>query len=258
MSGSPPAYPEGVRSVCGWERWERIRAVVVMLSAVLAATALALLVIASTRGTSEAQVVWFTAVAAGLALAAFVGVVVTVVVAMPGYHELRKQQLAVPRLLVRFQFPESDGTWRDVEPESTTVVRRGEFETRVRVHNAGDAVLRWGILNIQSLIDCPITAIDERPKSHYTAKTPFESGELVTGQSVPCNATVAERDFPPVHDFLYVVKVSPPTAGRWPLAAVLDGYPGPPEVDRASTRIYVEVPEKRWLRRERLPAARAR
>jgi hypothetical protein len=198
-----------------------------------------LLVIASTRPSVDERNMWFTAIAAGLALLGLLAAGAAVYFALPSYRELVDRERARPLPELRFQVPYgASGEWRDVPHDTTVRVNHRDFSARVIVHNAGDAVLRWGILNIQVPVDCNIAPL-ESDAGRHRATTPFVSGELRPGETVSCSATVAERDFPPVHDFIYVVRVTPPKAGTWPLAAVLDGYPAV----RGWTRIDVEVPD---------------
>jgi hypothetical protein len=223
-----------------WWTLDRIRQLLVAIGALVLLVGVALLAIAATRPTGEEQTVWFTAIAATLALVGLLAVGATVYFALPSYRELVDRERARPVPKIQFQLVDRDGSWFDIAHESINAVPRGGFEMRLLVHNAGDAVLRWGILNIQVPIECGIEVAEpERPgRVFFTARTPYASGDLYDGETVPCNCAVAERDYPPVHAFMYRVNVTPRSAGQWPVAAVLEGYP----YVKGFARIYLDVP----------------
>jgi hypothetical protein len=197
---------------------------------------------AATRPHANDRAAWFTGIAAVVALLGLIAAGAAVYFALPGYRELVNQQSAKADMRLTFQLPDpkDSETWTDVPAESTAQVNTRDFLARVIVHNAGDAVLQWGILNIQVPIACTIQPLDASAHKHHAQSvTPMVSGQLFDGETVPCNATIAERDFPPVHAFIYNVRIAamgPATV--WPIAAVLDGFPG----ERAWVRINIEMP----------------
>lgn len=201
----------------------------------------AALVAAGSQSHLDEQAVWFTAIAAAVALVGLLAAGAAVYFAIPGYRDLRKQQRARPLPKVRFQFPdEHTGRWSDAAPDMPVARSTLKFSARVIVENLGDAVLQWGILNIQAPTVCSIESAEGDSSGHHRSPTPFASQELYPGKICDCNATVVERDFPPTHSFIYNVNVTAPAPGRWPLAAVLDGYPAV----RGWTRIEVLVGEE--------------
>jgi hypothetical protein len=192
---------------------------------------------------------WFAAIAAG---AAVVGLAlaletvrqarVAVRQARPGYEEIVRRQAERPRMTMTLQvIPariEAQGEFTTVSMNERTLVQDRRFDIRIILHNEGDGVLRWGILNIQVPWDCSIEPDDDERKGHYVSRSTGDSGELEPGRVVPCHFTVAERDFPPGHHFLYHAHVSTGTQGVWPIAAVLDGYPK----IRVWTRAEIQTP----------------
>jgi hypothetical protein len=216
--------------------WRKIRAVLVTLGlALVLGGFVAAFAIAMTKPADEAAA-WFAAIAAAIGL-------IAVAVAFPAYRELRRRQREHPDMQVTIQVvparTEAAGLFVSLAMNEQVRVPNHNCDIRVLIHNAGDGVFRWGVLNIQAPIDCVIEPRDPSPKTHYRSTTPGDSAELQPGQTVPCNFTVAERNFPPGHHFLYHVTVIPPHAGTWPIAAVLDGYPGP----RAWTRAEIVTPK---------------
>jgi hypothetical protein len=190
------------------------------------------LAVAVTRHSAHEQNVWFAATGVAIGGLALIAAVVGVYLALPGYRDLVKaaRQHAVPTLRMQVRTEDAQD-WENVTPDA--VVRRphGPFYVRVIVHNDGDAVLRWAILNIQVPSTCGIEVLgeDHWPR-HFRVWTEGTSGELYPERATPCWFTAAERDFPPVHDFLYPVTVHPPgDPGVFPVAAVLDSWNAPRE-----------------------------
>lgn len=209
--------------------------------AIVASVFLAAAVLAATQPADEAAA-WYAGIAAVVGFTALLAALAGVIFAMPAYEELRQRQRERPNMQVTIQTVPAragpKGLFESLQRDERVQVPERSYQARVLLHNAGDGVFRWGILNIQVPSECRIHPTDHDSKRHYSSQTPGDSGELEPGKVVPCNFTAAERDFPPGHHFLYHVVVEPPRAGTWPIAAVLDGYPGP----RAWTRAEIVTP----------------
>lgn len=203
---------------------------------IVAAAFVAAAVLAATKPADEAAA-WYAAIAAVVGFTAVFAALAGVIVAMPAYQELRRRQGERPDMQVTIQVVPAragpDELFESLQRDEIVQVSQRPYEVRVLLHNAGDGVFRFGILNIQVPMECSIYPTDHDSKQHYLSPTPGDSGELEPGKTVPCHFTVAERDFPPGHHFLYHVTIAPPQAGTWPIAAVLDGYPGPRSWTRA-------------------------
>jgi hypothetical protein len=179
---------------------------------------------------------WFTGIAAGVA-------VIAIGLAYPAYRDLRARQkeytdVQIALQVVRASSPPEEFT--DTKLDELVEVADREFKVRVVIHNAGTGVYRWGVLNIQVPVPCEIKPcdVDER-KAHYPSGSIGYSEEIVEGTVIPVNFTVAERDFPPIHVFLYHAEITfHSEKNEWPVAAVLDGYPG----ERALARAVIRVP----------------
>jgi hypothetical protein len=195
---------------------------------------LATFIYAATRPAAEAAA-WFAALAAAVAAIGIVGAIETVrwaraavEQARPGYDDLVRRQNERPAMDVILEVTprgENPHTLKALEKNELIAVEGRNFDVRVHIRNQGDGVLRFGILNIQVPLTCRARPQDDPHKGHYESASPGDSGELYPGTKTPCRFTVAERDFPPGHDFLYHVRVDTPGAGDWPVAAVVDGYP---------------------------------
>jgi hypothetical protein len=223
------------------ERTTRNRWKVALLGALLAAVVgvIVLFYVAAARSADEASA-WFAAIAAGAGVIALVAAGAGVYIAFPSYRELVRRQKERPDMEVTIQViparAEAAGAFISLGMNEEVQVANRAFAARIMLHNAGDAVFRWGILNIQVPESCGIHPVDHDRKSHYLSTSMGTSAELEPGRDVPCNFTVAERDFPPGHHFLYHVEVTSAGEGKWPIAAVLDGYPGKRAWSRAEIR----------------------
>lgn len=220
-------------------RFDRIQVALIVAFVVVAAAGVAALIVASSRHPNDVQGVWFTAIGSIVALVALLAGIVAVLFAVPGYRALRAEQRTRAIPAVSIQYQDDEGKWISIDNDATVEMGSQIFTVRALVNNQGDAVLRWGILNIQVPLPCTIdTDEDNRPyQLHHKASTPFDSADLYDDRTVQCWCTVAERDYPPVHAFIYVVTITA-KEGTWPVAAVLEG--ADPYV-RASTRVYVRV-----------------
>jgi hypothetical protein len=182
------------------------------------------------RPTAEATA-WLTGITAGLAAVALGVALATAVFAYPDFREFLRRQEEWPDMRLELQVipaaADAGGSFVTTRFNEPIMVASPEFDVRVILHNAGTGVFRWGILNIQVPVPCDIQPNDDEVKKHYRSTTPGDSGELADGTTIPCNFTVAERDFPPGHHFLYHAHVRTSGRSEWPVAAVLDGYPGP-------------------------------
>jgi hypothetical protein len=186
-----------------------------------------LLGFAANRPVGEAAE-WFTGAAVGLAAFALGAAVLTALFAYPDYRAFLERQHERPNMELSLQVrPARNPTeFESINFDERVQVPWRQFELRVVLHNAGNAVFRWAILNIQVPVPCKIEATDLDPKVHYTSMSPGDSHELADGTTMPCNFTVAERDFPPGHHFLYHAEVTLDASKKeWPVVAVLDGYP---------------------------------
>jgi hypothetical protein len=187
-----------------------------------------LTVIAAGKPSDEAGA-WFAAIAAGVGVVGIGAAVAAVYVAIPGYRELLERQRERPNMTVVIEIADVEDSERydPVEHDGERTIPRAFFYARVHVRNEGNGVLRFGIVNVQVPAVCSLEAKDPPEKRHYVSASMGFSGELSPDQVTLCRFSVAERDFPPQHDFLYHVYVVPPEGGgTWPIAAVVDGYPG--------------------------------
>jgi hypothetical protein len=224
--------------------WDRRRTLTVVLVAVYVLVTVALFVYAAARDTPTEADVWFSAIGAGFAVVGVFGA---------AYAVYRSDVLEKPKPRVWVEVPKPDGAdgYDQVDGNMATVagrvVRVGQparrFVVRIHVVNEGLAVLLWGKLNIQTLRDCDMEPLplDTGPSDHHKALTPFNSGELRPGHDVLCNATRSEREYAPGHSYLYLVQVTVPHPGVWPIAAVLDGWSANKRVTRAWTRADLTV-----------------
>ena len=180
---------------------------------------------------------WFAGIAVAVGTAALF-------LAYPAYRSLRQEQTAVPEMNMQLEFVRATsppGEFSVAKYDEHVEVAGEPFPVRIHITNRGNAVFRWGILNIQVPHECTITPTDDPQKGHYTSRSTGYSADLADGMTILCRFTVAERDFPPPHDFLYHADVTVgPEKREWPIAAHLDGFPGKGVVARA----IVVVPEK--------------
>jgi hypothetical protein len=212
------------------------RGLVIAGVVVLAATVIAF-VIAAQEETTDPEGAWFAGIAAGLTLLALLAGGAAIYFALPDYWTLLDTQRAKPEPTLLFQFREAPDSnhWIDANADTPKSINASTFEARLLVRNLGDAVLRWGILNIHVPVECTIKPVVSAgaTSNHRPAASEFTCDQLYPGKAVPSRATVAERDYPPVHTFLYVVEITVPEPGEWPIAAILDGYPAVTATGRA-------------------------
>ncbi len=189
---------------------------------------------------------WFTAIGAGFAVLGVAGAAFAV-------YRSDVLERPDPKVFMEVARPDDADDVYDWVPHDVTAMVVGRvvnvvgsertFDARVHVINEGRAVLRWGKLNIQVLRECDIDPmpLDTGPPDHYKALTPFNSAQLRPGEDVLCNATRSEREYAPGHTYLYLIRVTVPHPGVWPVAAVVDGFPTTKRVTRGWTRADINV-----------------